>query len=151
MNDYEMNEYSVAIYNEQYMRDTMIVVSCSNKKKSYNCQAQEMYSESILFRKTKDYIIKNYGGRYVILSSKYGIILPNKEIEPYDLFIKDIDKEHKKRLIYNIYFNLLPFKELIVFGGKEYVNIIKQACPKLKIIEPLKGLGIGKRLQFLSE
>lgn len=62
---------------------TFGVVTCSKQKKTYSCPAKEMYSDSYLFRLLSKYCEKNYD-EYVILSSKYGCIKPNKVIEPYE-------------------------------------------------------------------
>ena len=150
MNDIECNKISEAVYNERTIKDTVVVISCSNKKKNYECQAGELYSESVLFKLTVNYVIKHLDSNFVILSSKYGIILPTKILKPYNLYIKDLDRGARAKLVYNIYFNLAPFKKIVIFGGKDYVNIIKQACPSAEIINPLEGLTIGNRLHLLK-
>jgi len=130
----------------------IIVVSCSNKKKNYICSAEEMYSESVLFRKTIHYIKCFYALPYVILSSKYGIIKPENVIEPYDKYIKNCNEKELEFLNVNIYYHLSPFQKIIVYGGKEYVNLIKESVEENTIvIEPLKGLGIGRRLKYLGD
>jgi hypothetical protein len=52
-------------------------------KQDYTCSAEEMYSKSYVFRAQKDFFNLAYN-KYVILSSQHGIILPNKELEPYE-------------------------------------------------------------------
>lgn len=126
----------------------IIIVGCSKRKKNYSCKAKEMYSESPLFRKTITYIEKNYECGYSIISAKYGIISANQIIDPYDSFINN---DISELLIENIKNSIFPFKKVIAFCGSKYVKLIRKTCPEVCIVEPLKGMGIGKRLKFLDE
>jgi biotin operon repressor len=67
------------------------IISCASKKADYACSAYEMYSISNTFKTQADLASKMYD-EYYIMSAKYGIITPNKEIEPYNLTL------HTKRL-----------------------------------------------------
>tara|TARA_R110000803_G_scaffold38685_1_gene83630 strand:+ start:760 stop:1458 length:699 start_codon:yes stop_codon:yes gene_type:complete len=51
-------------------------------KQTYECSAEEMYSKSYVFRAQKDFFKLAYDG-YYILSSYYGLIPPDKNIQPY--------------------------------------------------------------------
>ncbi len=53
-------------------------------KLDYECEAQELYSKSYVFRAQVDFLSYTYDDWY-ILSAKYGIIKPTDVIEPYDL------------------------------------------------------------------
>ena len=59
------------------------ITNCRSMKQDYTCSAEEMYSKSYVFRAQKDFFNLAYD-KYVILSSQHGIILPNKELEPYE-------------------------------------------------------------------
>jgi len=59
------------------------ITNCRSMKQDYTCSAEEMYSKSYVFRAQKDFFNLAYN-KYVILSSQHGIILPNKELEPYE-------------------------------------------------------------------
>lgn len=61
----------------------LAVISCKKQKQEYACEADEMYSKSFVYRAQRDFIKPAYD-QYLILSSKYGLIKPNKMIEPYD-------------------------------------------------------------------
>jgi hypothetical protein len=60
------------------------IVNCSAMKMDYECEAQELYSKSYVFRAQKNFVEKNYDKWYII-SAKYGIITPTTIIKPYDL------------------------------------------------------------------
>ena len=59
------------------------ITNCRSMKQDYICSAEEMYSKSYVFRAQKDFFNLTYD-KYVILSSQHGIILPSKELEPYE-------------------------------------------------------------------
>ena len=65
----------------------LAIINCKSKKQNYKCVAEEMYNISFQFRHQTDFI-KEYYDDYLILSSKYGLISPNKVIDL--LPIKDI-------------------------------------------------------------
>lgn len=59
------------------------ITNCRSMKQDYTCSAEEMYSKSYVFRAQKDLFNVAYD-KYLILSSKYGIIQPTTIIEPYE-------------------------------------------------------------------
>tara|TARA_B110000971_G_C19886930_1_gene443442 strand:- start:138 stop:866 length:729 start_codon:yes stop_codon:yes gene_type:complete len=59
------------------------ITNCRSMKLDYTCSAEEMYSKSYVFRAQKDLFNEAYD-RYLILSSKHGLILPTTLIEPYE-------------------------------------------------------------------
>jgi len=65
------------------MPERIAIINCKAKKQNYKCAAEEMYDISFQFRYQVDFI-KEYYDDYLILSSKYGLISPNKIIEPYE-------------------------------------------------------------------
>ena len=56
-------------------------------KQDYTCSVDEMYSKSYVYRAQKEFFNKTYD-KYLIFSAKYGLILPTKIIEPYDLALE---------------------------------------------------------------
>jgi len=131
----------------------IIVVGCTKKKKAHLCPASEMYCESVLFSKTIAYIKSYYKSEYVILSARYGILKPTVIIEPYDATMKDVLRctSEYARMRKDIARELFNYDKIIAFCGQDYIKMLRVALPDKCIIEPLKGMGIGQRLQFLSE
>jgi hypothetical protein len=126
----------------------VIVVGCTKSKMGYACPAEEMYSKSHLFKKTVVFIKSNYYTEYLILSAKYGIISPSDIIEPYEVKMGSVIPTE---ILVSIRTNLSDYNKIIAFCGSNYVNAMRKAFPTKCIVEPLRGLGIGKRLQFLNE
>jgi hypothetical protein len=58
------------------------ITNCRSMKQEYKCTAEEMYSKSYVFRSQKDFFKEAYD-KYLILSSYYGIVPPDKVLEPY--------------------------------------------------------------------
>lgn len=60
------------------------VISCKKQKQDYSCPADEMYDKSFVYRAQRNFIKEAYD-KYLIMSTKYGLILPTKVIDPYDM------------------------------------------------------------------
>ncbi len=130
------------------MTKTVIVIGCTKQKKPYKCAAEEMYSESALFSKTLEYI-KSYYYEIdcVILSAKYGIINRADDIDTYDTKMAINPPEE---ILNSIKSKLSNYDKIICLCGSLYSGAIKKALPDKVVVEPMKGMGIGKRLQFLT-
>lgn len=142
-----------SVRSQRSFQNPIIVVGCTKKKKPYPCIASEMYSESVLFSKTVAYIESYYKSEYVILSAKYGIIKPTVIINPYDSTTSDIFRctGQYSWMRKDVARELFDYDKIIAFCGQDYIKMLRIALPNKCIIEPLKGMGIGQRLQFLTE
>ena len=80
---------------EEIELKTLGLISCTKAKQTYLCKAREMYSASDLFRKAYKYCTANYT-RVAILSAKYGLLLPNDIIDPYNLTLNEMSTEEVK-------------------------------------------------------
>ena len=128
------------------------LISCTKSKQSYPCKATEMYSASDLFKKAYSYAVKNYNF-VAILSAKYGLLLPEDKIDPYDLTLNDMDSSDRKEWADKVFkqmktrLGLKDFTNVFFHTGKKYREHL---IPKLKKVgidceAPLKNLGIGKQ------
>lgn len=135
------------------MGNTIIVVGCTKLKESFECEAEQMYSRSVLFSKTVNYAKKNYTDyNYVILSAKYGVLNPTDVIVPYDISMNEVKKDIGlySVILNNIKIKLRDYDTIIALCGTVYVDAIRKSLPEKEIITPMRGMGIGKRLRFLS-
>ena len=71
------------------------LVSCTKRKQDYPCKASEMYRRSNLFSKAYAYCEKNYD-QVAILSAKYGLLLPDDPIKPYNVTLNDKGVKERK-------------------------------------------------------
>ena len=111
-----------------------------------------MYSASDLFRKAYKYCTKQYD-LVAILSAKYGLLLPNDVIDPYNITLNDMSSEEVMNWSEKVFkqmnskLELNNFNKIYFHAGKNYR---KYLIPKLEGIgieckAPLEELGIGKQ------
>lgn len=126
------------------------LISCTKKKKSYSCEAEELYSKSSLFRYALKYCKKHYDKVY-ILSAKYGLINLHQKIEPYDKTLNTMNKKERKEWAEKTASQLkkkIKKEDILYFhAGKNYREFLIPLLDNQKKI-PLKHLGIGKQLGF---
>jgi hypothetical protein len=68
------------------MQTKLAVINCKGQKQDYPCRSEDMYMKSYVHR-TQLAFIKEYYDDYIILSAKYGVILPDDIIEPYSMIL----------------------------------------------------------------
>lgn len=148
---------------------TIVLVGCGKEKLSRSAPAKDMYTGP-LFKKARAYA-ERVGDDWRIISAKYGLLHPDEVIEPYDETVSG--KPQRERRIWaicvrnSISCNLLDWTHengqnwrcdpvrFVCLAGEPYLlcfDIDAQAIRKFCVIEkPMEGMGIGKRLQFLSK
>ncbi len=126
------------------------LISCVSKKQKRPDRAialytSDLFKKSVLFAQSK-------GLPVFILSAKYGLLNSDRVIAPYDETLnkkttQDLDA-WAKRAAKAIE---LEFGEqtLLVLAGSKYLSFVKYT--NNRIVDPLKGLGIGRRLQSLKQ
>lgn len=129
-----------------------IFLSCVKKKKNYSCKATELY-DSDFFKKALKYA-KQFNCKIYILSAKYGVLEENDIIEPYEKTLNNMKVEERKNwgelVLQQLQTKNFNFEANTVFlCGENYRKYIIQNFKNAHT--PLKGLGIGKQLQWLKE
>jgi hypothetical protein len=71
------------------------LISCCKEKLDHAAPAEELYC-SQLFKLSRQWIIKR-AGEWGILSARYGLVMPDQGIEPYDTKLSDFGCLHKER------------------------------------------------------
>lgn len=132
----------------------IVFIGCTKKKKSYSCEAKEMYSSSHLFKKEYEYAKSLNPDSIYILSAKYGLLHPDSIIEPYEQTLKSAkDYEIKKWSIMvakQIKKEKVSTNQKAVFlCGKNYYKYIKNLFSSYEA--PLQHLGIGEQMKWLKE
>lgn len=131
------------------------LISCTKSKQKRPCKACEMYKPSALFRKAYSYAIKNYD-RVAILSAKYGLLLPDNKIEPYDLTLKNMSVAERRTWADRVFRQMkstLPLDkidEAFFHAGRPYRELLipKLETSGVKCFVPLKGLSYGRQLAW---
>lgn len=127
------------------------LISCVNKKRPYKAKAKELYVSS-LFKFNLKYA-ESFADRIYILSAKHGLLGLNEEVEPYDLTLNTMSSKEIKAWAKAVIEKLSKVSDLekddfTFLAGEKYRKYLLPHIKNYKI--PLKGLGIGKQLQYLK-
>jgi len=144
---------------------TIAFVGCTKKKQPYPCRAGTMYRPSTLFSKLCDYIGTNDPvDALFILSAKHGLLDPETTIEPYNETLNEKSVTELQEWSRNVVRDLEMFiterrledddVTLKFYCGERYrrfvISSMEVRYPHWKIEIPMKGLGIGQQLRYLS-
>jgi hypothetical protein len=131
---------------------TFVLISCASKKVPHRAKAKDLYI-SPLFKLGLQYARSLNPDDIFILSAKYGLVPLDQEIEPYDLTLNDMPDRDVKVWAGSVIAQLgnaadLQRDHLIILAGERYR---KHLLSHISIYTlPMRGLGIGKQLQFLK-
>ena len=125
----------------------MALIQCTKSKRDERSPASDLYDESQLFRKMRSYV-QAAGLEWYVLSAKYGLLPPEKNIEPYDEF--GINEQTAISAANEL--ERLGVDEVEVIAGRKYTA---ELIPELErrgidVIEKCAGLSIGKRMARLN-
>jgi len=129
------------------------LISCVSKKLNFKAKAQDLYQSS-LFKKSLAYAKQINSDEIYILSAKYGLIKLNDIIEPYDKTLNKMSVSEKKKWSNEVFTKLQKYEiinntNFIFLAGENYRKYLIEKLPNYEV--PMKGLKIGKQLQFLTE
>jgi cytoplasmic iron level regulating protein YaaA (DUF328/UPF0246 family) len=74
---------------------SIYIVACSKEKKQHEAPAKDLYI-SRRFKLARE-SAEAYADQWFILSTKYGIVEPNRVIAPYDKYLPDVDECARKQ------------------------------------------------------
>jgi len=129
------------------------LISCVSKKLNFKAKAQDLY-QSPLFQKSLAYAKQINSNEIYILSAKYGLIKLNDIIEPYEKTLNKMSVSEKKKWSDEVFTKLQKYEiinntNFIFLAGENYRKYLIEKLPNYEV--PMKGLKIGKQLQFLTE
>jgi hypothetical protein len=130
----------------------IVLISCSSKKMPHKTKAQDLYI-SALFRGNLRYAKSQKPDYIFVLSAKYGLLELDREIEPYDVTLKDMSSVQVRAWANVVLGQLgkrvdLRTDHFILLAGSRYR---KYLVPQMASYEtPLQGMAIGKQLQYLA-
>ncbi|MCD8509739.1 MAG: hypothetical protein LRY73_07600 [Bacillus sp. (in: Bacteria)] len=131
----------------------VVLISCVSKKREEKAKAKDLY-ESALFKFNYQYALSMQPDKIFILSAKYGLLNEDNEIEPYDETLNTKSAAEIRDWAEKVLADLkkevdVDKDEMIFLAGDKYRKYLLPHLKNYKI--PLKGLPIGKQLQFLKE
>jgi len=131
----------------------IVLISCVSKKLDKKSTAENLYISS-LFKKNLTYAKSLNPSVIYILSAEHGLLKLTDKIEPYDKTLNNMRsneiKEWSKKVI-NQLNSLTDLKndEFTFLAGEKYRKYLIPELNNVKI--PMKGLQIGKQLQWLTK
>ena len=137
----------------------LIIVQCGERKiwtKEPDLgpvEAKKAYVSNY-FQMNKAYA-ERFGDEWILLSTKYGFIDPEEEVEDYNVHFHKrasepiTDDELKEQVEIK---NLGHFNHITVLGGEAYYQRVIKAFTDVPCViqSPLKGLKIGERMAKLK-
>ena len=140
------------------------LVSCGASKLDYRAPAQHLYTSG-LFRLSARYAAARFDAWYII-SAFYDLVEPERELSPYDRSMRELSKDRREAWAIRVAGRLRHFEagcvvpgtrmlggplastRLTLLAGAEYAAPL---APHIDADEPLKGLPIGRRLEWLRQ
>lgn len=138
----------------QNKNSTVYLVSCVSRKLAYKSVAKELYV-STWFRKARKFI-EGSGYPWYILSAKYGAVPPDKEIDPYNETLNQMDVNSRKNWAARVLgqlAGLIPDGSRIVFlAGARYRDFLVDSLLMrgIDVSIPMAGLRIGQQLNWMD-
>ena len=131
------------------------LVACVSRKMPNRAPAKDLYT-SALFQKAQAYAVSRFD-EWRILSAKYGLVLPDQVLDPYDETLNSMPRkarlEWADRVFNAILSSLEPDALLAFVAGERYreglVTRLEERGYTIKV--PLEGLSIGKQLSWLKK
>ena len=132
---------------------TIVLLSCVSQKLPLPARAGDLYV-SALFRKALRYAKSLSPDAIYVLSAKHGLLALDQVVAPYNLTLNQLGIAEVRSWAETTTAQLeavtnLAIDRFIILAGDRYRRFI---VPRLRFTEiPLKGLSIGKQLQFLTK
>lgn len=133
----------------------LCLVSGVKTQLSQPAPAKELYA-SPWFRKVCA-VVEAEGWPWHILSEKYGLLDPGKDIKPYDMTLNKMPKnervEWSRRVMRALDPNLSGVGSVVIFAGMKYREfLVPELCARgITVYIPMKGLRNGEQLSQLSK
>ena len=133
---------------------SLYLVSCVGQKLSVPAPAADLYT-SAWFRKARSYVAES-GEPWFILSAKYGLVHPDKVIEPYDATLNTMPvadrREWARSVLGDLESYVAGMETVVVLAGKRYRQFLEGplAATGVTVSIPMEGLRIGEQLSWLE-
>jgi hypothetical protein len=130
------------------------LLSCVSKKRPNAVEAKDLYT-SALFVKSRKFV-EQHCDTWFILSAKYGLIEPTDVIEPYEETLNKKSRRERAEWADRVWAVLCqrikPNDRITILAGERYRESLIPLMTDYgcKVDIPMKGLAIGRQLQWLS-
>jgi cytoplasmic iron level regulating protein YaaA (DUF328/UPF0246 family) len=124
----------------------MYLIACSQSKLDTAAQARDLYTGQAF--KMARQLAERSGQPYLILSALYGLVEPLQALAPYNLYLGKASKDFRAQWVQNVNAALAQrgITSAVALAGATYLDGLT-----IELDRPLKGLGIGQQLRYLSQ
>ncbi|MDG6250792.1 tRNA-guanine transglycosylase DpdA [Methanocalculus sp.] len=132
---------------------TLVITACTKKKAPIDplmtVPAKDLYQGTI-FKKVQEYC-NGKGFDYVIISARFGLLLPDDEVWLYEKFLKTKqDIEEIRPRVENKLAEILPnYDRVLVIAGKNYREVLRNVIDDRFVF--VKSKGIGDLISIVSD
>ena len=131
---------------------TVFLISCVKTKLNRAAKAKDLYT-SDLFKKSYQYALSLDPSVILILSAKYGLLSPERIIEPYEMTLNTMKAADRKEWSANILEDLTKYADIerdkfIFLCGVKYRQYLLPGICNYEI--PMIGLRNGQQKQWLK-
>lgn len=135
--------------------DTVCLVSCTSKKALYPTTAKSLYKSPLFIGARR--FAETRCDSWFILSAKYGLLLPDEKVMPYDESLYQMEEseelEWAKRVHDRLATLIEPNANIVFLAGEKYRNhlnkFFKQEGRETRA--PMSELGIGRQVSWLQK
>lgn len=138
------------------MKQVVLIGCGSQKQPSGTHKAKELYTSGLF--KAKWRYAESLGCPIHIISAKHHLLDPEKEIAPYDVTLKCMSAENKKKWARKVYDELKAvyrddFKDcqFIILAGMDYYKNLIKLIGADQCTLPLAHLRQGEQMKFCNE
>ena len=135
----------------------LVVIGCGKAKGKTRCEAQDLYTGG-LFKARRAYAEAS-GAPWLIASAQYGIMRADREIEPYDLTMKQLCAPDQAAWALTIALDLVsglpdetPMREICIelHMGADYAEMLRDTLIAVGFTVDwvTRGLGMGEQLAW---
>lgn len=134
--------------------DALVLISCVKSKRAHKATASNLYI-SPQFVMSRE-LAEAQGAQFMILSARYGLVEPEREIEPYDFTLNALGVDERRRWAAEVLKDLLPAasaKGRVVFlAGARYREFLIEPLRRngVDVEVPMEGLRQGEQLAWLA-
>lgn len=132
----------------------VVIAQCTASKRTEPAAARDLYDESAYFRRQREYA-EARGDTWFIQSAKHGLLDPDETVAPYNKHAKNVDDpdEWAEQIAAELASTTPTDAVVEILGGKAYADPLTPALEArgFDVVEPLRGLGIGKRRSRLKQ
>lgn len=136
------------------MNSPIILVSCVKLKNQRPSAAKDLYC-STLFKEMRRFA-ESKGGSWGILSAKYGLLMPDDQIEPYELTLNTMRKPQRQSWSSGVWQRLepqlKPDSTVVFLAGVKYReflvdNLLREGH---RVLIPMEGIRSFTQVSWLQ-